>query len=297
MSDSVTILRTLSPSLLATKVWKKVAGKVVAEHYGRAKHFACASEPVSSLDDLTAVLKIIEGDTRASVIRAERLRNKDPKKVNRKVHGPDACFEPKNWQKLAIDIDTLELPTHLTDFNSESDNVIQHAVSFLPSEFHDVDCFWQFSSSMGMKDGIRVHLWYWLDTAISEREIKTWLAGYPVDLMLYNPVQPHYVAAPVFADGIKDPVSKRSGIFRFGKSNDTVAVPADRQGRVRSTQTTVHSILAAHGGGPSEVVFDSAGFVKDGRDWWLFLKTMEACEALIADGLTAKDLTAPEIAN
>ena len=65
MSDSVTILRTLSPSLLATKVWKKVAGKVVAEHYGRAKHFACASEPVSSLDDLTAVLKIIEGDTRA----------------------------------------------------------------------------------------------------------------------------------------------------------------------------------------------------------------------------------------
>ena len=46
----------------------------------------------------------------------------------------------------------------------------------------------QLSSSAGIKPGLRVHLWYWLDRPVSDAEAKRWLKGAPVDLSIYQPV-------------------------------------------------------------------------------------------------------------
>jgi hypothetical protein len=48
---------------------------------------------------------------------------------------------------------------------------------------------------------------------VSDAETRRWLADCPVDLALYNPVQAHYVAAPIFDPPELDPVPRRSGWF------------------------------------------------------------------------------------
>ena len=98
------------------------------------------------------------------------------------------------------------------------------AISTLPPEFHNVSAWWQVTSSAGIKPGIRLRLWFWLDRPVSDDEAKRWLADAPVDRSLYSPVQVHYVAQPVFDPPELDPVPLRSGWF-WAHSN-VVPVPA-----------------------------------------------------------------------
>jgi hypothetical protein len=91
--------------------------------------------------------------------------------------------------------------------------VTRAAVSTLPSEFRDAHCWAQLTSSAGIADGVRIRLWFWLGRPVTDPEVKRWLVGSPVDLSLYNPVQPHYVAAPIFDPPEADPVARRSWMW------------------------------------------------------------------------------------
>lgn len=101
--------------------------------------------------------------------------------------------------------------------------VCRHAVSTLPTEFHPASCWWQMTSSAGIKPGIRLRLWFWLDRPVTDQECKRWLADAPVDRSLYSAVQVHYVARPIFADPADDPVPLRCGWW--WRHQNTVAVP------------------------------------------------------------------------
>jgi hypothetical protein len=70
----------------------------------------------------------------------------------------------------------------------------------------------------------RSRLWYWLDRPVSDEEAKRWLEASPVDRSLFNPIQAHYVAAPIFDPPELDPVPARSGWY--WRLVDAVAVPA-----------------------------------------------------------------------
>lgn len=84
----------------------------------------------------------------------------------------------------------------------------------LPRCFVSAGCVVQWSSSAGM-DGwakLKAHLWFVLDRAVYCKSWKDWLVGEfeagrscKVDGALYNPVQPHYTAAPLF-EGVADPL-------------------------------------------------------------------------------------------
>ena len=101
-----------------------------------------------------------------------------------------------------IDIDDIELPDDLRDTTKDRDGILYRAIGHLPEEFHKVNCWYQFSASMGIKQGkIRVHLWYWLDRKVSDDEMKGWLGGCPVDAHLFHPIQMHFTAKPIFLDG------------------------------------------------------------------------------------------------
>jgi hypothetical protein len=77
---------------------------------------------------------------------------------------------------------------------------------------------------MGIKQGkVRLHLWYWLSRPCSDAEMKGWLQESPVDLALFNPVQMHFTANPVFLDGATDPFPDRSGMYQ---PSDLVEVAA-----------------------------------------------------------------------
>ena len=111
-----------------------------------------------------------------------------------------------------IDIDSLAWDGDLSDQQA----MVSYAIQQLPAEFQAADCWYHFSSSMGIKAGINVHLWFWLDRSCSDDEMKAWLSGCPVDLRLFNPIQIHLTANPQFSDGAVDPYPNRSGLFKAG---------------------------------------------------------------------------------
>ena len=122
-----------------------------------------------------------------------------------------------------IDIDSLAWDGDLSDQQA----MLSYAIQQLPAEFQSADCWYHFSSSMGIKAGINVHLWFWLERTCSDNELKTWLSGCPVDMRMFNPIQIHLTANPQFSDGAVDPYPNRSGLFKAGTGVSTVTVPSD----------------------------------------------------------------------
>ena len=73
-----------------------------------------------------------------------------------------------------IDIDSLAWNGDLSDQQA----MLSYAIQQLPVEFQYFDCWYHFSSSMGIKSGINVHLWFWLERPCSDNELKAWLGGF-----------------------------------------------------------------------------------------------------------------------
>ena len=104
-----------------------------------------------------------------------------------------------------IDIDSLSWDGDMSDQQA----MVSYAIQQLPVEFQAAGCWYHFSSSMGIKAGINVHLWFWLERTCSDNELKTWLSGGPVDMRMFNPIQIHLTANPLFSDGAVDPYVRR----------------------------------------------------------------------------------------
>ncbi len=88
--------------------------------------------------------------------------------------------------------------------------------------------FWQLSGSAGVFDDghVSAHLYYWLDKPIANDVLKQWAKGCDrrlVDPAVFNAVQPHYTAAPLFGEGCVDPFpDSRSGLIK--KANAAVCL-------------------------------------------------------------------------
>jgi hypothetical protein len=78
------------------------------------------------------------------------------------------------------------------------------------------------TSSQQIKPGIRMRLFFWSDVPLADRQLKQWLAQYPVDQAIFSPAQPIYVARPIF-DGVPEPVPLRSGLRRGDR--DAITLP------------------------------------------------------------------------
>ena len=181
MNDTVTILTT------ATGTGKYITKAFRGPHY-QAVQFNPGSEflvnqiPVNNLESLAAVISELETEPTKAVTRGSLI--KDP--IGPVPRNKDTFASlPRQW--CMIDIDSLA-------WDGAFDNqqaLVAHAVQHLPNEFQSSKCWYHFSSSMGIKAGIRVHLWYWLERPCSDDEFKAWLSGYPVDMSLFNSNSPH----------------------------------------------------------------------------------------------------------
>src|SRR5690606_35631973 len=112
----------------------------------------------------------------------------------------------------------------------------------LPEAFRGISFYWQLSSSAGHSDNkavLKAHVWFWLDRPLTSATIKAYfkakVAVGDVDTSLFNPVQVHYTANPVFEAGVVDPVPVRSG-FVEGLDADVVDIePGDVPEREATT--------------------------------------------------------------
>ena len=258
---------------------------------------------VCSLTELSSLLTVLEDNPNKFVVRGSLIEGRPANKIRRtgksdRYNHPESNFNPASRQWCLIDIDGLDLPTRFTDIANQQEDIIRYTVSKLPEEFREVDCHYQFSSSMGVTAGkIKVHLWYWLDRKVSDAEMKAWLskADTPIDLSLYQPVQPHFTARPIFIDGAIDPIPNRSGLFEVGFAKDTVGVPPNLQEQVNiSRQLQGASYVRADGTiEPQNIIRDpSSGLAIDGREKLMFFLSLQVMGSW-AKGNKTKD--APDL--
>ncbi len=220
-SDTITILRSRGRRLAKLV---QADGEIVG--YDEARTFTAIEHDVESLDDLHRALVWLSSRPDRCIVRAalinptitgpiRRLLYVDPKTGDQ----PTLYDVPRYW--VATDWDALDKPddVDVTDLDACG----RVALARLPEAFHNAACIVSATASHGIKAGIRVRLWHWLDRAITGPEISRWLgpiAG--LDASIFRPAQIIYTTAPVFESGI-DPLPARTTII---PGEPRVAVPA-----------------------------------------------------------------------
>ena len=228
MSDTLSILRH-STSLLA-KTWQK-DGTISA--YGDAKFFTLSTKTVASLVELSLQLTYLERQPRHCLIRGryvgdELATSRDGEAYQAgKVRRALAYFEDQPLHTVLIDIDGFE-PLGADALEDPLAAIEEFISTSLPAEFQGAGYHWQLSNSAGHEskaDKLHAHLWFWLEHALTSAQLKAWAkaTALAADLALFNPVQVHYTAAPVFEQGIVNPYTTRSG-YVSGLANDAVVI-------------------------------------------------------------------------
>lgn len=281
---SITILKSCN-NIPACKRFTLDDGELKKLPEQMEKYFDVEEQELSSFNDLSTLLTNLEEEPNSLVIRGKLIDGRATINIRRTgsatlVDHPDKNFNPHSRRWCMLDIDDLVLPEEFSNINECSEEIVAHTISQLPDEFRSAACHYQFSGSMGVKTGmIKVHLWYWLDRAVSDLEMKSWTSSnsdVPIDQALFNPVQVHYTVPPNFKNEAVDPLKKRSGTYRPEGSSDTVAVPNDLDERLASIPKAAR-ITTLTGDGtiewiePQEIVRDgNTGLVIDGREKLLY---------------------------
>jgi hypothetical protein len=228
--DALTVLT--SNGIYATKrISRTKTGEIKNRSYGNAAHFRVELVQVDNFAGLSSVLTELAGHPFSFVIRAAPIPGTNLAHTRRRLHPnkktkEQATFEaaPHHW--FAIDIDHLAAPP-LTDPVTDPEACIEYLIGRLPPELHDASFWWQFTSSQslpGSEDTLSARLWGWSSEPLSDVELTRWaVAAKVIDPVLYRPVQPNYVAGPIFEGGMTDPLPRRCGV-RQGLEDEVVLV-------------------------------------------------------------------------
>lgn len=184
MTNTITILTSATDNYLSKTFSGEPYDPCV---FKPGSTFTTSEVKVADLEGLAAILRSLEAEPTKTIIRGSPITD-----ASEVVSRTKEQFRSTKRQWCMIDIDSLEWDGDIHDQKA----MLSYAIQQLPIEFQGVDCWYHFSSSMGIKAGIRVHLWYWLDRPCADDEMKAWLSGSPVDLRLFNPIQIHLTANP-----------------------------------------------------------------------------------------------------
>ncbi|WP_377810608.1 PriCT-2 domain-containing protein [Azospirillum sp. A29] len=248
--DTITILECTEDHR-ATKRIRLGPGATgtVIDGYDAGTWFMAREVPVSNFDDLAALLQEHSANPKAFVIRgassgAWSLEFPVRRTSISKPMQPAAFrAQPRRW--LAIDMDKVPMPAG-TDPVSDPDDAIEYLRGQLPDEFQEASCWWQFTSGQGFKgDTLNSRLWFWLDRPLNDVQLRTWAREQDhIDAALYNAAEPHYIAAPILGPGVRDPLPRRSGVYRG--ETDAVSLRLPEREEMAAREWTRQ--LAADGG-------------------------------------------------
>jgi hypothetical protein len=226
-ANRLTVLSSVS-GMYATKRIRRErkTGKIVKTPYGCETHFRVKQVDLSGFDHLCKCLDTLTQRPFAFVVRGEPLPDTDLVKTRRLLHpdpetGDPATFTASARLWFGVDIDKVKKPAAI-DPVTDPDDAIEHLIGLLPPELHDASCWWQFTCSQslpGCEDVLSARLWFWLLDPIDDASLTRWalsankaFGGRLIDPSLYRAVQPHYVADPIFEDGMGDPLPRRHGV-------------------------------------------------------------------------------------
>ncbi len=231
-AEVITVLIALDGHT-ASKRFDNVDGVIKKTSYVAGTWFGLMTRAASSILELSAEISALEATTTAFVIRGEIRPGKDgSNRIQRLLTNFGTPPQGRYW--VLLDLDKIALPPQLS-LRGNVAEVCEYIVSLLPVEFGDATYHWQLSSSAGMGDDTKVsmHLWFWLDRPVTNEQLKAWGkavnvdAGYKlIDTALFNDVQAHYTAAPIFGEGVTNPFPTRSGLVEKTQSTVAIRLPA-----------------------------------------------------------------------
>jgi hypothetical protein len=239
--DTLTILYSVEGKF-ATKRFSRhpKTGKFRNRSYDKAYQFRVELRSVSSFDELCAALDDLSRLPHTFVIRGEPLPSTNLHYTKRRFHprgGEPATFAEAARRWFAVDMDHIPAPP-LSDPVGDPAGTIEHLIGLLPAETHDASCWWQFTSSQSLPrdDGtldnghLSARLWFWSAVPLADADLKRWAAhanqhGRVIDPALYHAIQVHYTCAPVFEDGMADPLPRRCGVRRGLEDEISLIIP------------------------------------------------------------------------
>ena len=292
---SITVLKS-SNNVPACKRFTQKGGVLKKLPEQMEKYFEVDELGLNSFDDLSNILTKLEVEPSSLVIRGKLIAGRPTTNLRRtgsanQFGHPDKNFNPHSRRWCMLDIDDLELPEGYSNINKYSEEILAHTVSKLPEEFRSAACHYQFSANMGVTLGkIKVHLWYWLDRAVSDQEMKAWTSAHsevPIDQALFQPVQVHYTSPPIFLEGAVDPLKTRSGIYKPEGFTDAVAVPVGLDELVAAMPKATKRVTLSSDGKtewiePQEIIRDgNTNLVIDGREKLLYHLSLSVMTELV----------------
>lgn len=218
--DFITILKCAS-NLRMTKTWR-LDGSIAP--YDTAKHFRVGARQVANLMELKPLLEKLAGEPRCCVIRGAFIGEERaaalaaPEKAHYFPRNND-LFEERPHHLITIDIDSFMpkgRPGGPAPAVDPEPAIEEYITTQLPGCFHGVDYLWQLSASAGApgkEHVLKAHLWFWLSRSYTGPQLTAWVRGgnLNIDVSIFRRVQPNYTAAPVFEEGLQDPVPVRLG--------------------------------------------------------------------------------------
>jgi|EndMetStandDraft_9_1072997.scaffolds.fasta_scaffold02779_5 hypothetical protein len=233
---------------LAKTITRKDDGWHVRDHDRVYFHDIVPADEVDDLEELSAVLIVLEAFPEACIIRG-KLVSQDTEEIRRLSVDEDdtdtffggasaATFADQPLRWIMIDVDKMEADPTWTPAQR-----IAAIIAKLPPAFRGADFHFQWSSKAGL-DGwrtISAHLWFWLSEPVTSADLKArakderWKEDHGVDIGLYQPVQIHYTAAPVYL-GADDPLKgQRSQLIRLNRREVTLPPWAPKVEEYRPT--------------------------------------------------------------
>lgn len=219
--DRLTVLRSNSRRLC--KVWKTDG---TMQPYDNAKWFSIEQRDVDGIQALAVLLQTLERDPYVCIVRGTPKPSTEPL-IRRLLEN----FDDIPLHTVLIEIDEYR-PVINDPLVEPMDAALEFIAECLPEAFQNVSFAWQSSNSMGApgKEGLlKMHLWMYLETPYDSATLRAWAKhlNLAIDISVLQPVQPHFVAAPIFEAGRIDPVAQRSGLWRGDR--DSVPLVIDTE--------------------------------------------------------------------
>lgn len=221
---TITVLDAVKPKVPMTKVFTKYG----SDSYTNAFLFDVQHHEVNSLEDYYELLNSLEPTN--CIIRGKLKEGNSAKSVRRLIKNKGrakALFEDQQTKLLHLDVDGVEAPEGVT-----MAQWAEYCISQLPIEFQGVSYIYQYSSSAGVKAGIRLHLWFYMALPVNHEELKRWYSHLTdhqqrfVDDAVFRPVQVNYVQPPIFKGGAVDPLEiDRVGLVERQHPRLAITIP------------------------------------------------------------------------
>jgi hypothetical protein len=227
-ADGLTVLHSVDGKYATKRIVRyPKTGKIDNHGYDKAFWFKVETVAAGNFAGLAATLYRLALLPYAFVIRGAPLPGINLHYTKRRFRphgGEPATFGAAMRYWLAIDMDHVEAP--LTDPAADPEGAVEHLIGLLPAELRDGSCWWQFTSSQSLHGNglLSARLWFWNEVPLADADLKRWAIRGLVDPSLYQPTQPHYIAAPLF-DGMADPLPRRCGVRRGLEDTVSLVIP------------------------------------------------------------------------